>query len=697
MKGVEYSPYYYYLLLDFSNGVALGLCDDDIETEIIIGLRLAYSRFFGRKYRARFLDFHLQVSKLLGKHQGLFSISNVITAIRQDLRLPKERPLFSFLHIDEFQRIFAHLWRGTPKGNRPTPPSNNGVHLTGDKTECHTTEGLCVFKEMMRSLGSFMSGAIEPDMIQTFLSGTARKEVTQSAEPTSYSFHFLNCPTLSMGACYDIMSHFSTLAHIRHYKWMPKMSFFHLLSATGGLPQALQLLLEEFFGRRLEKSKTFPDTVDDIGMNADHIFTNVANTLNNCYSITAFTEEHKEIIRALVRLCILQKPSQHTLIPCDKFPTFTLDFLERTTHTVLDDSNEGDEKVLVRIPSFFLHIYNKAIGEVRNCLGSAFLWDWVEDREWEFFEHIIAEYEALRTNLLIGDDRETATLGDIYQEALGRPTTLNHTVKLKKLSAVKATRRFPESGGLKVDEQERDWRSDLAFKNAAGARFADVCVYREHVGRNGSDILCALQVKKLQKPLSASLLTSEHKKNMDTIGEIPNLSPLAKQGIKRTRIITVLITTADLTDRALRNLKRSFPDNCLLIYRRNFTEFFGRTFCVSAAPAISRDLNWNWNFATRETLKKKHWLEDNVVDQILDNMPYRSYDDFVQKVPALASEDLGEEMGFLPFQDYQPKKKRRVQLSQPIQESNRKPIPNPQSQYEPPTRKSTRTRKPVSK
>ncbi|KAG0271889.1 hypothetical protein BGZ97_011129, partial [Linnemannia gamsii] len=68
----------------------------------------------------------------------------------------------------------------------------------------------------MRTLGSFMAGDIKPDMIQTFLSGTARQDVPLVAEPASYSFEFLSCPTLSMGARYDIMSHFTTLAHVRH-------------------------------------------------------------------------------------------------------------------------------------------------------------------------------------------------------------------------------------------------------------------------------------------------------------------------------------------------------------------------------------------------------------------------------------------------------------------------------------------------
>ena len=37
--------------------------------------------------------------------------------------------------------------------------------------------------------------------------------------------------------------------------------------------RALQLLLEEFFGCRLEKCNTFEDTAEDINMNADRIST----------------------------------------------------------------------------------------------------------------------------------------------------------------------------------------------------------------------------------------------------------------------------------------------------------------------------------------------------------------------------------------------------------------------------------------
>ncbi|KAF9079916.1 hypothetical protein BGX23_002984, partial [Mortierella sp. AD031] len=653
VKGVDYSPYYYYMLLDFSNGVNLGPTEASLSAETILGLRLAYAHFFQGKYRERFPDFFYRAVK----HRELFTISGTIISIRQDLKLPEQQPFFLFLHIDEFQRIFDHRWEGTPKGRWPATLPETGIRLTGDKAECHTAEGLCLFRDMMRSLGSFMSGAVKPDMIQTFLSGTARQDVTLAAEPTSYSFKFLSCPTLSMGACYDIMSHFTTLANVRHCEWMPKMAFFHLLSATGGLPRALQLLLEEFFGRRQEKCNTFPDTVDNIGMNTDQIFSNVASNLNTYYRITTFAETHKELVRALVRLCILQEPSPRTLAPSNHFPTLTLDVLERDTHTILEDSDETSGKVLVRIPFFFLHHYNTVIEVVRNRLGSAFLHDWVEDREWGFFEHMIAEYEALRTNLLIGGGREAATLGEIYQGAIGRAETLGRIVKLRKLLVVKAARRFPESGGLTVGEQERDWRSGLVIKNADGAQFGDICVYREKADGNNDNILCALQAKKLGSPLSATTIQSEHDKNTRTIGQLPDGSILEQEGIKRAHAITVLITTADITDGAFQQLNGSFPNDCLLIYRGNFAKFFGDAFSISAALAASKDLNWN--FATRETLKKKHKLGDKEVDQILENMPYRSYDDLIQKVPAMGSKNLDKEMGFLPYQDFQPEKRRR--------------------------------------
>ncbi|KAG9067650.1 hypothetical protein KI688_011237 [Linnemannia hyalina] len=392
---VDYAPRFYYMLLDFSKDVKLNRTNASLDTGTILALRLAYYHFFQGKYFTLFEDFRHQAVE----HINFFTVSNVILAICKDLELNEQRPLFLFLHIDEFQLIFDHRWKGTPNGHRASLPQA-GIRLPGDKTECHTPQGLCLFQDMMRTLGDFMSGTFRPHMIQTFLSGNARREVTMAAQPTPYTFEFLSCPTLSLGTCYDTMSHFTTLANVHHCEWMPKMAFLYLLSATDGLPRALELLLEELFGYRLEKCKTFPDALPHIDMSTDQIFRNVANNLNNYYSITAFAQAYEELVPALVHLNIFQQPSLRTLAPSKLFPELTLDVLERDIHTVLEEIDEGKELVLVRIPFFFLHFYNIAIGEVRNRLGSALLYNWVADREWRFFEGMIAEYEALRTNLL---------------------------------------------------------------------------------------------------------------------------------------------------------------------------------------------------------------------------------------------------------------------------------------------------------
>ncbi|KAF9090364.1 hypothetical protein BGX27_002282, partial [Mortierella sp. AM989] len=631
----------------------LGTIEVKLDSEVILGLRLAYSHFFQGKYREGFGDFCYKALE----HSGLFTISNVIIAIRKDLQLPDQQPLFLFLHIDEFQRIFGHHWEGTPKGRLASLPEA-GIN----QVEPHTTEGLSLFKDMMRTLGDNMSGRIKPDMIQTFLSGTARQEVTRAAEPTSYSFEYYSCPTLSTGACYDIMNHFTKLAGVLPHQWMPKKAFLHLLSATGGLPRALQLLLEEFFGRRLEKRIDFSEILSDIDMNTDRIFNKVANALDTLYSITTFAEKYKELVRALVRLSILQKPSSRSLAPSDCFPTFTLDVLERDTHTILEDCMDNRGKVLVRIPYFFLYLYNTAIDEVRSRLASAFLHDWSGDHEWGFFERMITEYETLRSNLLISDGCRTATLGDIYKGAIGLPETLGLSVKLTKLSAKSSVHRFPESGPLSIYEQEQkvaaNWKSSIVFKNAGGAQFGDVCVYRERATDSDDDILCALQAKKIGAVLSASTIQKEHEKNIKTIKKIPDGSTLDQEGIKKVRTVTILISTADMTDDAFETLKKSFPKDCLLIYEGNFKEFFGEAFSVSAALAIPKDLNWN--FVTRETLMRKHKLDDPEIEQILHNMPYRSYGDLTRKLPAITLEKIRGEMGFLPYEDFQPEKRRRI-------------------------------------
>ncbi|KAF9202904.1 hypothetical protein BGZ49_006976 [Haplosporangium sp. Z 27] len=76
--GLDYSPHYHYMLLDFSRSVELSPIDSHLHADTILGLRLAFSHFFDNRYDEDFRLFCHRVSS----HHELFSISSVLSAIR---------------------------------------------------------------------------------------------------------------------------------------------------------------------------------------------------------------------------------------------------------------------------------------------------------------------------------------------------------------------------------------------------------------------------------------------------------------------------------------------------------------------------------------------------------------------------------------------------------------------------------------
>ncbi|KAF9211571.1 hypothetical protein BGZ59_007888 [Podila verticillata] len=70
----------------------------------------------------------------------------------------------------------------------------------------------------------------------------------------------------------------------------------------------------------------------------------------------------------LLRFYILQTPKSRNYAPVQSGPIkeLTLEDLESRTHTILEDSVDASGDMLVRIPYFFLYIYNHATDVVRN-------------------------------------------------------------------------------------------------------------------------------------------------------------------------------------------------------------------------------------------------------------------------------------------------------------------------------------------
>ncbi|CAG8541511.1 970_t:CDS:2 [Funneliformis mosseae] len=302
-----------YLRLDFGNDVILDVYDYDISASIIIGIRMAYEFFIKGKYDIQFREFRHEALK----NKDNFNIDFVITAIRSSLCLETGQRLFLFIHIDEFQKIINF----------------DGWNADTEKP----SKGL--FRCMMYELGRYMTyQSPQCIFVQTFLSGTEPHSIIRAKEPTSYSWYFAECPLLSMAARIQIMEHF-----VVHYDssndWKLKLWIHQLLSDTGGLPRALEYLLEHFFGVNYDRIQWFLDEIDK--HNPNNFFNGIAFDLDKRYAVTTFAEERRSLTWALIHYCIGSIPVMKTDIPSQEYPGETFEVLERDRHLVLKYRGEN--------------------------------------------------------------------------------------------------------------------------------------------------------------------------------------------------------------------------------------------------------------------------------------------------------------------------------------------------------------------
>lgn len=93
-----------YFYLDFANGYSLGFRDINLDPTQILAVRLAHAYFVAEKRLN--LDFPTFLALCI-EHIDLFNVEDVFLAIRADLNLPMDVPLFAILHIDEVQTMFS--------------------------------------------------------------------------------------------------------------------------------------------------------------------------------------------------------------------------------------------------------------------------------------------------------------------------------------------------------------------------------------------------------------------------------------------------------------------------------------------------------------------------------------------------------------------------------------------------------------
>ncbi|PKY56726.1 hypothetical protein RhiirA4_448817 [Rhizophagus irregularis] len=586
------------LYLDFGNGCKLDSYDDQLTPTVIIGLRIAYVFFIEKKYIMKFETFR----GLVWEYREIFNMSNVFVSIYDHLIQPNHtnRQLFVFLHIDEFQLIDE--WEFNAVKERDVPVKQ-------------------LFKEMINGIATYMLGPASLIYVQTFLSGTAPQVVISAKKSSRVSFEFANCPQLSFKALLNIADHYAQKHDAEKfkcgtYKWMLCQPFLQLLQDTGGLPRAIQYVFEVCFEIEPDGKKFF-DNIHTHHYNT--FFYNVKQLLQVRYNIYGTIEKNKKLALELLYHSIDAIPVELTkcLDPNDE--RYTIENLERDAHIILNRCNETSSEFTIKMPFFFLCLYNDKLKIIDfNLEETLRVQNTMHWQDWEFF---VAYYEAFRTNLLIERGKRTVCLKELYRGVNGIESVKNIEVRLKKLSVRQAQEQFPCSKLTEKGSAEPiPWEEgEFVIINGMSAEWGDSFRVLETV--QGDRLLSIHQNKYDDNSATYTLkdLLDEHDKNIDSSS---NTTKNLFDKLAKYRHITIVFTTQPFYEKVSH-------DDCFIISRNNFEEYFGPVFSSRATFALTKDINPNFSVSQRimECLPGKV-----TAAEIIKNRPYKSEDAFFEKL-----------------------------------------------------------------
>ncbi|CAG8575804.1 3876_t:CDS:2 [Acaulospora morrowiae] len=582
------------LYLDFGNNCRLDSYDDELTPTVIIGLRIAYVFFIESKYNMKFETFRDQV----WKHRDIFKISNVFNCIYDHLSQPNQQ-LFMFLHIDEFQLI--DRWERDAVNERKMPVKQ-------------------LFKEMINNLASFMLGPSSNIYVQAFLSGTAPQVVISAKESSRVSFGFVNCPQLSFKALLNIANHYAQKYDAEKfscgtYKWMLCRPFLQLLEDTGGLPRALQYIFDVCFEIEVDRKKFFDDIYQQ---HFNTIFYNVKQHLQERYNIYEAIDKNEKLALELLFHSIYAIPVYRKTCLDLSDQDCTIENLERDTHIILNPCNDNSSEFTINMPFFFICLYNDKLKIIDFNLEETLRVQ--NSMHWELF---VAYYDAFRTNLLVKRGKHTVRLGELYSGAYGTELAKNFEVRLKKVSVRRAQEQFP---CLKLTEKDSakpiPWEEgEDVIVNGGSAKWGDSFRVLESV--QGDLFLSIHQAKYDYNSATYTLkdLFNEHIKNCESSAF--NTTKQLFNQLADYRHLTIVFTTQPIYE--------IVPyDDCFIISRNNFEQYFGPVFSSRATFAFTKNINPNFSELQR-MMECQPGVGDVTAENIIINRPYKSEDDFFKK------------------------------------------------------------------
>ncbi|CAH1768431.1 1180_t:CDS:2, partial [Entrophospora sp. SA101] len=263
-----------------------------------------------------------------------------------------------------------------------------------------------LFKELMYALGPLMTKKCLDYYVQTFLSGTAPQDVTREKEPTSYSFTVVKCPMLSITAILNIVDYFANKNGDQQQHWMSSIPFLQLLYDTGGLPQALQYVIE----KSLAIHNFFNELQNGKFAFFDSLLAEIVNTLNQKYNIRSYVRKNLKVSLQILYHCIGAIPTQLNKILDINTPQLTVEKMERDGYLIIKPHSDLD--YLIEMPFYFFYLYNMEINIAPAILHTKFQPN--SNIYWEEWENFVAQFEVFHNNLLVDMGTKEIKLHDYY-------------------------------------------------------------------------------------------------------------------------------------------------------------------------------------------------------------------------------------------------------------------------------------------
>ncbi|RGB24247.1 hypothetical protein C1646_726588, partial [Rhizophagus diaphanus] len=163
----------------------------------------------------------------------------------------------------------------------------------------------------------------------------------------------------------------------------------------------------------------------------------------------------------------------------------------------------------------------------------------------------------------------------------------------------------------------------LVVINGNSAQFADV--FSERQTSNGEDIITGLQEKwyTTSKNLTIDDIKKEHDKNNNAFNLANNQK--LKNKLENTRIVTVMFTS-----QLFEGNVNDMPDDCLVIARKNFEQYFGPLFSSRLIFDIVGELNLNYAEPQRIEAMIKD-IRPETSRKICEKRPFYGVEDLLGK------------------------------------------------------------------